>query len=265
MARGPKKHLKRLSCPKHWMLDKLGGIFAPKPSPGPHRQRECIPMALVLRNRLKYALTYKEVTAILMNRLVKVDGKVRTDNTFPCGTMDVVDIDRTDEHFRVLYDAKGRFKLHRITREEANFKLCKVRRMQIGPRGVPFITLHDGRTIRYPDPLIKAKDTVMLNLSTNSISSHIKFDVGQLAFVTGGNNTGRIGTITQREKHKGSFEIIYLKDSYGQAFATRATNVFVIGDEQRPLISLPKGKGIRLGIVQEMQQKFAQSPETANA
>ncbi|VDN05818.1 unnamed protein product, partial [Onchocerca ochengi] len=24
MARGPKRHLKRLAAPKHWMLDKLG-------------------------------------------------------------------------------------------------------------------------------------------------------------------------------------------------------------------------------------------------
>lgn len=27
MVRGPKKHMKRLNAPKHWMLDKLGGIF----------------------------------------------------------------------------------------------------------------------------------------------------------------------------------------------------------------------------------------------
>lgn len=26
-ARGPKKHLKRLNAPKHWMLDKLTGVF----------------------------------------------------------------------------------------------------------------------------------------------------------------------------------------------------------------------------------------------
>ena len=37
MPRGPKKHLKRLNAPKHWMLDKLGGVFAPKPSPGAFR------------------------------------------------------------------------------------------------------------------------------------------------------------------------------------------------------------------------------------
>jgi len=32
MARGPKMHLKRLNAPKHWMLDKLGGVWAPRPS-----------------------------------------------------------------------------------------------------------------------------------------------------------------------------------------------------------------------------------------
>ncbi|KAG6736659.1 hypothetical protein POTOM_060466 [Populus tomentosa] len=86
-ARGLKKHLKRLNAPKHWMLDKLGGAFAPKPSSGPHKSRECLPLILILRNRLKYALTYREVIAILMQRHVLVDGKVRTDKTYPSGFM----------------------------------------------------------------------------------------------------------------------------------------------------------------------------------
>ena len=101
------------------MLDKLGGVFAPKPSPGPHKTRECLPLCLILRNRLKYALTYKEVTTILMQRLVKVDGKTRRDKCYPTGFMDVVSIDKTDEHFRLIYDSKGRFVVHRISSTEA--------------------------------------------------------------------------------------------------------------------------------------------------
>jgi len=27
MARGPKKHMKRLNAPKHWMLSKMDGIW----------------------------------------------------------------------------------------------------------------------------------------------------------------------------------------------------------------------------------------------
>lgn len=87
MPRGPKKHLKRLAAPKHWMLDKLTGTWAPKPSPGPHKTRECLPLIVFLRNRLKYALTRKEVMSIMMQRLIKVDGKVRTDQTYPAGFM----------------------------------------------------------------------------------------------------------------------------------------------------------------------------------
>jgi ribosomal protein S4E len=87
MVRGPKKHMKRLNAPKHWMLAKMGGIWAPKPSAGPHKQRECLPLSIVLRNRLKYALTRKESMMICMQKLVKVDGKTRTDMNFPAGFM----------------------------------------------------------------------------------------------------------------------------------------------------------------------------------
>ena len=33
MARGPKKHLKRLNAPKGWLLSKLGGISKEKKRP----------------------------------------------------------------------------------------------------------------------------------------------------------------------------------------------------------------------------------------
>ncbi|KAF9667892.1 hypothetical protein SADUNF_Sadunf15G0070400 [Salix dunnii] len=61
--------------------------MAPKPSSGPRKSRECLPLILILRNRLKYALTYREVIAILMQRHVFVDGKVGTDKTYPSGFM----------------------------------------------------------------------------------------------------------------------------------------------------------------------------------
>ena len=62
-------------------------LQAPRPSPGPHKLRECLPLIIFLRNKLKYALTGNEVKKILAQRLVKVDGRVRTDVTFPAGFM----------------------------------------------------------------------------------------------------------------------------------------------------------------------------------
>lgn len=113
MTRGPKKHMKRLAAPKSWMLDKLGGVYSVRPNSGPHRLRESMPLAIFLRNRLKYALTAKEVETILKQRLIKIDGKVRTDPKFPAGFMDVVQIDKTGENFRLIFDIKGRYIIHR--------------------------------------------------------------------------------------------------------------------------------------------------------
>jgi len=251
MPRGPKKHLKRLNAPKSWMLAKLGGVFAPKPSSGPHKSRECLPLVILLRNRLKYALTRKEVTLILMQRLVKVDGKVRTDSNFPSGFMDVVEIEKTDEKFRLLYDTKGRFAINKITPEEAQFKLGKVKKVALGAKGIPYIGLHDGRTIRYPDPLIKLGDSVKYNLKDGKITDFAKFEVGNLCMITGGRNLGRVGIITSKEKHPGSFDIVHVKDVAGNAFATRTGNVFVIGKGNKSLVSLPKGKGVKKTILEE--------------
>lgn len=261
MARGPKKHMKRLNAPKHWMLDKMGGTWAPRPSTGPHKLRECLPLILVLRNRLKYALTGKEVQKILMQRLVKIDGKVRTDPNFPVGFMDVISIEKTDEHFRVLFDAKGRFVIQRLNHknfpDENKFKLCRVKKIAIGAKEVPYMVTHDGRTIRYPDPSTKMHDVVKVDIATGKWVDTMKFEVGATCFVTRGQNQGRIGTITQREKHIGSFEIVHVKDSKGRSFATRIINIFCIaGKEDTPDISLPRAKGLRDNILEERKKRL---------
>lgn len=251
MGRGPKKHLKRLSAPKHWMLGKLDGIYAPRPSPGPHKLRECLPLILILRNRLKYALTKNEVNMICMEKLVAVDGKVRTDLNFPAGFQDVVSIEKTEDTFRLLYDTKGRFVLHRISDEEAKYKLARVNKQELTKKGVPFVATHDGRTIRYPDPLIKVNDTVKIDLETGKIVDFIKFEAGNLVMITRGRNTGRVGILGHVERHQGSFDIAHIKDAAGHTFATRLGNVFVIGKENKPWVSLPRGKGIKLSILEE--------------
>ncbi|XP_038077569.1 40S ribosomal protein S4-like [Patiria miniata] len=258
MARGPKKHLKRLAAPKHWMLDKLTGVFAPRPSTGPHKLRECMPLIVFLRNRLKYALTYDETKKVTMQRLIKVDGKVRTDITYPAGYMDVISIEKTDENFRLIYDIKGRFAVHRIGSDEAKYKLCKVRKVWTGPKGIPYLSTHDARTIRYPDPLVNVNDSVKVDIATGRITDYIKFDSGNLCMITGGRNLGRVGLVMHRERHPGSFDIVHVKDSAGHSFATRLSNVFIIGKGNKSLVSLPKGKGIRLTIAEERDKRIAQ-------
>lgn len=131
------------------------------------------------------------------------------------------------------------------------YKLCRVKAVEMGPKKVPYIITHDGRTIRYPDPLVAVNDTVKFNLETGKCDDFIKFETGNLAMISGGKNTGRVGVIVSRERHQGSFDIVHVKDSAGHTFATRLGNVFVIGEGSKPMISLPKRKGIKTSIIEE--------------
>jgi small subunit ribosomal protein S4e len=262
MPQDKRKHLKRLNAPSHWMLDKMGGIYAPRPTPGPHKLRECLPLILLIRNRLKYAMNIKETLTLLQNRLVEVDGKVRTDRTYPAGFMDVVVIKKSGDYFRMLFDGKGRFIVHPISKKESRFKLCKVVRTSLEKNGIPYLLTHDGRKIRYPDPEIRVNDTVKVNIDNGKITKFVKFGLGNLCYVTGGNSRGRIGEIFHHEKHLADFDIIHVRDISGEQFSTRIDNVFVIGPGHTSWITLPKGKGLRVNTVESRKLRIKATKES---
>jgi ribosomal protein S4E len=261
------------------MLGKLGGIWAPRPSSGPHKLRESLPLSLILRDKLKYALTRREVVMIVMRRNVEVDKRIRTDINYPTGFQDVVEVAKTNDHFRVLYDVKGRFVLHSIEKEESTWKLARVNQLRVGSKAsvgrnpfakgvvasIPYIVTHDGRTIRYIDPIVKVNDVVKVDLASGKVIGHLKFEVGNLAMITRGANTGRVGEVTRIEKHPGSYEIVHLRDKKGANFATRVANVFMIGEQTkegvRSAITLPKGKGIQLSILEERENRAKKAKE----
>jgi small subunit ribosomal protein S4e len=212
---------------------------------------------------------------ILKQRFLKVDNKVRSDPKYPAGFMDVITLEATGDKFRLLYDTKGRFVLHKLKTtdakktkvkdevpikypDEVGIKLCKVKKMMYGPGRRPFLCTHDGRTICFPDPKIKRGDSVVVDLENGKIKESIRFKPGCIAMVTAGGNTGRVGEVVSREKHPGSFDIVHLKDSTNATFATRIDNVFVIAaNAKEPIVSLPREKGIRLSLVEERFRKMA--------
>jgi small subunit ribosomal protein S4e len=265
MARGPKQHLKRLFAPKDWMLSKLGGVFAPRPKSGPHKLRESLPLLVILRNRLRYALNGKEAEMILKQRLVKVDGRTRTNTKYPAGFMDVIEIPKSGERFRIMYDVKGRFTLVKIGEAEGSLKLCKVTNVYTATHRIPVVATHDGRRIRYADPLISRGDTIVLNTAENKIVDFVKRKAGKLAMITGGANRGRVGTIESVERHPGSFDIMHIKDAEGNTFATRGANVFALGNDLSSIpVTLPKLAGVRPDPCVEREERL-QAAETRKA
>lgn len=260
MARGPKKHLKRVAAPHSWLMNKMGGNFAVRPAQGPHRLRESCPLQVVLRDKLNLAINAREAQVILNQKegLVRVDKKIRRNHKYPVGFMDVIEIPKMKANYRVLYDSKARFTFVKITDAEAKFKLCKIEKKALGPNKITYLVTHDGRTIRLADKDIKIGDTVKFNLEKNEVEDFIPMNVGNLAYCSDGNNRGRVGIIDHINKFDNNFDLITIKDSHGHTFTTRTSYVVTIGKGNKSMVTLPKGEGIYLSILEEAKKREAE-------
>lgn len=253
MARGPRKHLKRIRAPKSWLMDKMGGVFAVRPAEGPHALRESMPLQVVLRDKLHFARTGREVDVILHQRegLVHVDRKVRRNPKYPIGLMDVIDLPKVGAAYRVLYDVKGRFVFLKLKKGEAGFKLCRIEKKQVGANGVTYLVTHDGRTLRFASKEATINDTVKYNLESGEVGERYAMAVNNVAFIMNGSNRGRVGIITHIAHFDGNHDLVTLKDAKGHIFTTRISYVFVIGNGSTPVIGLPKENGVKTGILEE--------------
>merc|ERR1712183_277915 len=109
------------------------------------------PITLFIRNRLKYALSAKEVQTILKQRLVKIDGQVRTDPKFPTGFMDVVQVRNTGRVGTIMHRERhpGSFDIVHV--KDANGHTFATRLAYIfviGKGNKPYISLPKGAGIK---------------------------------------------------------------------------------------------------------------------
>ncbi len=228
--------------PKTWPVPRKGSKFIIKMNPGPHRKDYAMPLLIMLRDVLKVAENRKEAKYILSNKKVYVDGKVRTNEKFPVGHMDVVYLKGLEKYYRVQHHISGRLKLFEIPEEEAKVKICKVTGKRTIRGGKTQISLHDGRNIllNNDDELtkkIKNGYTVKIEVPSQEIKEVYPLEENMFAMVTEGHHQGKMGQITEINKRFGPMasEVTFSSDK-GE-FSTALEYVFIVGQEE-PAITL---------------------------
>jgi len=245
--KGGKKHLKRKPAPIFWPIHRKESIWTVKPIPGPHPLSRCIPLALIVRDMLEIAKTRKEAKTIISQEKIKVNGKVKREELFPVGLMDVISIPDTEKAYRVLPSEKGLI-LHPIGTDEAGFKLCRIENKTAVRGGHLQLNLHDGTSmlIRVKDPkkpeedVYQTLDTLKLSIPDQEVTGHMKLTVGAPAIIIGGKNIGKYGKITaieEKPSQKRRDLLVTIEDKNGNRFQTTLNFVFVLGDTE-PSISL---------------------------
>ena len=229
-----KAHLKRLNAPKTWKVKRKGIKFITKPSPGPHSKRMCMPLNIVLRDKLGYASTTKEIKHILLNKEILIDGKRRQELKYPLGFMDVLDIPELKEYYRMLLDNKGYLILLKIDKKEANLKPCKIMNKTILKGGRTQLNLSHGINKLVDKDSFKTGDTLVLEMPKQDVKEHIKLEKGAYVFMTGGTHVGTHGVVEEVKLHT-----IFFKSSSGKSYETLKRYALVIGKD-KPMISLLK-------------------------
>lgn len=243
--KGKTARLKRKPAPAFWPIHRKDLPWIVKPSSGAHTLQKCMPLTMVLRDVLAVAETRKEGILILSQGKVLVNGKVRKQDDFPVGLMDLISLPDMEKYYRIMPSHKGLI-LAPISKEESNTTLVRVEDKHTVSNGVQ-ISLHDGSNM-----LIKvadAKKPTEVNYETfdilkvtypeKTVSQTLKVKEGSIAIITGGKNIGKQGKIVEIEKteaKKRRQALVVIEDANGIHYQTIMEFIFTIG-ENAPIIT----------------------------
>lgn len=204
---------------------------------GPHKKDESFALVYVIRDLLKFADNSRETKKILREENVIVNGKIRKDENFGIGIMDVISFPKINKHYLVIPSTtkSKKLALKEINEDEAKIKLAKVIKKTIVKDGKLQISTNDGYTFLSDNKEINTKDTVIFDISTKkrTINGILKFKEGATALITHGRNKGNVGKITHIEngtKNSPSTTTV-------GGITTLTEYVCVIGEEE-PLIQI---------------------------
>jgi small subunit ribosomal protein S4e len=222
--------MKRIAAPKAIPItDKKERTWIVKTSPGPHAKKHAIQLGVLLRDVLKTATTLREVRGILSKRMLEIDGRVRTDEKFPVGLMDVVSLPKAGKHFRVMVDNKGRLVPHEIPKEEAAQKIVRVVGKHTIRGGKISLSFHDGKNL-IGDNNVKVGDSLVVSLPAAKMKTLLKRDKGARCLVVEGKHAGSLVKLKEIIERKGGKPSEALVQGKGEDFITVAKYLFVVDE-----------------------------------
>jgi small subunit ribosomal protein S4e len=230
------KHMKRLTAPTSWPISRKVNVWVTKPAPGPHPILRSIPLLTIVRDLAGYCDTAREARRIIGSRKIFVDGKPARNYKLPVGLFDVISVPDNRDYFRLLLDRRGKFRLMRITKEEAKWKLVRIENKTVVKGGVTQLNMHDGRNILLKKDVRKTGDTLKIAIPEQNVLGAFELKEGNQAYLIGGSHIGQLGTVEEIEVTRSPKpNIVAFKDG----FTTIKDYVFMVGTDVAE-ITLPE-------------------------
>ena len=150
--------------------------------------------------------------------------------------MDTVHVPALKRAWRAVIDDKARLRFVEVGEKDATWKLGQITGKTTVKGGRTQLNLHDGRNLLVKKDDYTTGDVLKLELPTQKIIGHFRFEEGAEVLVTGGRHAGEtapIGTIEVTRSHKPN--LVHLKAG-DATFTTIKQYAFPIGEKA----NLPK-------------------------
>lgn len=227
-----KNHFKRIRAPRTWPIARKEDKFIVRPNPGAHNFELSLPINVVIKDLLNLAKTTKEVKIMLNKQEILVDGKKVKEHKLPVGFLDVISFPLTKKAYRITINNKGKLDIIELKDTESKLKACKIIGKTLLKKNKIQINLNDSKNIFVEKDNYKVGDTLIIEVPSQKIVDHIKFDKNASIILVGGKHIGKKGSIEEIKENK----IIY-KNNEGENRQTLKKYAFVIGKE-KPSISI---------------------------
>jgi len=194
--KGGRNKLKRLAAPRGWDIPRKGHRFVFKPRPGTHPIEESYPLGVVVRDLASLASSSKELRFLVRTGKVLVDGRERRTPSFPVGLFNLVSVPLEGASFRLVPSPKGLI-LAKVSRDEANKKLCSIHTKTKVRGGHIQYGLHDGRSMVDDALNLSPGDAVLIEVPSQKVLGQAKLEKGSVGLVLTGDRAGQLGKIAE--------------------------------------------------------------------
>ena len=216
---------KRLVISRATKIPRKVFFWGATPNAGKHTGESSVALLTVLRDYLKLGDKEREVTRMLNSGFIKLDGRIVKERKTAVGFMDVISVVPLNQHYRVLYDSKGRLVVKEEDVKNSNIKPMKVFNKITTKGGKTQLVLHDGQNFITEDKSISTGDVLIMTVPEKKVQHIIKMQPGNKAFLTGGAHVGSTGTIKKVEvKESSTSNLVHFEEG----FSTIADYTFII-------------------------------------
>lgn len=229
--KGGSKHFKRIGIPR---ILPIRARKSPKwllaPVAGPHPKLNSVALGVLCRDMLHLGDNLREIKRILAAGSVLIDGKAVRDIRRPVGLMDLIEAPKDNKAWRMQIGKDGKFLPNPVAPGSVKFKLAKVVKKTVVPKGKVSITTHDGRTMLL-DNKVKVGSTLKLGLPGMKMAGQLPMEAGARCLVTHGKHAGGFAVLEQVIERVGSMDPEARMRSGNESFITVIKYLFVVDEE----------------------------------